>query len=138
MSFGFGIHFCLGAPLARVEGQIALARSSVEYPTWLSQTGATLDWRESSALRGLKEAPGDILKRGVVTPSFPAIGSAPAGRDERMASGAVTLRRVHSTMRKDRIDRPAANAASRKESCEERMRHELLPPWACAYCDPSP
>lgn len=45
IAFGFGIHFCLGAPLARVEGQIAI--------------GALLtpEWRESSTLRGLKALP---------------------------------------------------------------------------------
>ena len=54
VSFGFGIHFCLGAPLARVEGQIALGTLLRRMPNLAPQTGATLDWRESSALRGLK------------------------------------------------------------------------------------
>jgi len=57
VSFGFGIHFCLGAPLARVEGQIALGTLLHRMPDLALQTGATLDWRESSALRGLKRLP---------------------------------------------------------------------------------
>jgi len=57
VSFGFGIHFCLGAPLARVEGQIALGTFLRRMPDLTLQTGATLDWRESSALRGLKRLP---------------------------------------------------------------------------------
>jgi pimeloyl-[acyl-carrier protein] synthase len=57
VSFGFGIHFCLGAPLARVEGQIALGTFLRRMPDLALQTGATLDWRESSALRGLKRLP---------------------------------------------------------------------------------
>jgi pimeloyl-[acyl-carrier protein] synthase len=56
VAFGFGIHFCLGAPLARVEGQIALGTLLRRMPTLTLQT-PTMDWRESSALRGLKGLP---------------------------------------------------------------------------------
>jgi cytochrome P450 len=56
VAFGFGIHFCLGAPLARVEGQIALGAILRRMPDLALQT-ATPEWRESSALRGLKTLP---------------------------------------------------------------------------------
>ncbi len=33
-SFGYGIHFCLGAPLARLEGRIALEETFRRFPEW--------------------------------------------------------------------------------------------------------
>jgi pimeloyl-[acyl-carrier protein] synthase len=53
ISFGYGIHFCLGAPLARVEGQIALGTLLRRAPG-LALDEPSLEWRESSVLRGLK------------------------------------------------------------------------------------
>ncbi|HJR00877.1 MAG TPA: cytochrome P450 [Methylomirabilota bacterium] len=59
IAFGFGIHFCLGAPLARVEGQLALGALMRRMPK-LRLGGADLEWRESSTLRGLKALPVDF------------------------------------------------------------------------------
>jgi cytochrome P450 len=56
MAFGFGIHFCLGAPLARVEGQLALGTLLQRMPG-LRLGAQPLEWRESSTLRGLKALP---------------------------------------------------------------------------------
>jgi cytochrome P450 len=53
ISFGYGIHFCLGAPLARVEGQIALGTLLRRAPR-LALAETNPEWRESSVLRGLK------------------------------------------------------------------------------------
>ena len=53
ISFGFGIHFCLGAPLARVEGQLALGTLLRRMPR-LALDEEKPEWRESSVLRGLK------------------------------------------------------------------------------------
>jgi len=51
-AFGWGAHFCFGAPLARIEGQIAFNTllGRLQNPVLLQDT---LDWRENAGLRGL-------------------------------------------------------------------------------------
>ena len=56
LAFGWGIHFCLGAPLARVEGQIALLTLARRLPG-LALAATTPEWRESATLRGLRRLP---------------------------------------------------------------------------------
>src|SRR4029450_2209698 len=56
IAFGFGIHFCLGAHIGRVEGQLALG-ALLERMPHLRLADAELQWRESSTLRGLKALP---------------------------------------------------------------------------------
>jgi cytochrome P450 len=56
IAFGFGIHFCLGAPLARIEGQVAIGTLLRRMPA-LKLVSDTPEWRESSVLRGLKTLP---------------------------------------------------------------------------------
>ncbi|HEV8457259.1 MAG TPA: cytochrome P450 [Methylomirabilota bacterium] len=56
IAFGFGIHFCLGAPLARLEGQITLGTLLHRLPQ-LALSTERPEWRESQVLRGLKALP---------------------------------------------------------------------------------
>jgi cytochrome P450 len=56
IAFGFGIHFCLGAPLARLEGQVALGTLARRLPA-LALATDRVEWRESQVLRGLKTLP---------------------------------------------------------------------------------
>jgi cytochrome P450 len=55
LSFGQGIHYCLGAPLARVEGAIAI-RALVARTNNLHLAG-TPRWRDTLVLRGLRSLP---------------------------------------------------------------------------------
>jgi cytochrome P450 len=58
VAFGEGIHFCLGAPLARLEGAIAIGSVLERFPKLrLADPGAKLDYRGSLALRGLQSLP---------------------------------------------------------------------------------
>ncbi|HJQ56087.1 MAG TPA: cytochrome P450 [Vineibacter sp.] len=56
LTFGHGIHFCLGAPLARLEGQIAARRLAERMPH-IRITIETPDWHDSLVLRGVKALP---------------------------------------------------------------------------------
>jgi cytochrome P450 len=54
LSFGEGIHFCLGAPLARLEGTIAIESMLKRFPRLrLADPFAKVEYRGSMALRGL-------------------------------------------------------------------------------------
>ncbi len=53
MGFGAGIHYCLGAPLARLEAEIAFTRLLQRYPA-LALADATPRWRKLINLRGLE------------------------------------------------------------------------------------
>lgn len=56
LSFGSGIHYCLGAPLARLEGQIALNTLLRRLPD-LALATETPEHRDNYILRGLRSLP---------------------------------------------------------------------------------
>jgi cytochrome P450 len=56
VTFGYGIHFCLGASLARLEGRIAIAETLRRFPEW------AVDWDRTrmvhtSTVRGYESLP---------------------------------------------------------------------------------
>jgi cytochrome P450 len=53
LGFGYAIHYCLGAPLARLEAQVAIGALLRRCPDLALATEA-LAWRPSSTLRGLE------------------------------------------------------------------------------------
>jgi cytochrome P450 len=58
IAFGLGIHYCLGAPLARLEGKIAFNALLTRFPNLeLAAPMTTLEWRGAPSLRGLKKLP---------------------------------------------------------------------------------
>jgi cytochrome P450 len=57
LSFGGGIHFCLGAQLARIEAEIAIATLLRRLPDLRLDDAESPQWRPTFVLRGLKNLP---------------------------------------------------------------------------------
>lgn len=58
LAFGRGVHVCLGAPLARIEGQEIIKEILSRFPNMrLSKNVDELQWRKDVALRGLVSLP---------------------------------------------------------------------------------
>src|SRR5712691_13156448 len=56
LTFGHGAHFCLGAPLARLEGQVAFPRVLARLDR-LELAAERFEWIDSLVLRGVKQLP---------------------------------------------------------------------------------
>lgn len=58
LAFGKGIHLCLGAPLARLEGEVAINSLLQRFPNIkLKVDKEKLEWRPGMIVRGVKELP---------------------------------------------------------------------------------
>ncbi len=56
LTFNHGIHFCLGAPLARAEGRIAISRLFARFPNVALATD-TAEYMDTLTMRGVREMP---------------------------------------------------------------------------------
>ena len=58
IGFGFGIHYCLGAPLARLEAKVAFQALLQRHPNMqLAVRREALEWTPDPFLRGVRELP---------------------------------------------------------------------------------
>jgi cytochrome P450 len=57
LSFGGGIHFCLGAQLARIEAEVAISTLLRRLPELRLDDADNPEWRPTFVLRGLKRLP---------------------------------------------------------------------------------
>ena len=56
LTFGSGIHFCLGAPLARLEAQACITALLERHPRIARGTGDT-EWLDAMVMRGMTRLP---------------------------------------------------------------------------------
>ena len=63
VSFGYGIHFCVGAALARLEGRVALEETLQRFPEWDVDHDRAVRLH-TSTVRGYAEVPIVVASRG--------------------------------------------------------------------------
>ena len=56
LTFGFGLHFCMGAPLARLEGRRCIGRL-VERFQRIERAAGPIEWIDALAMRGVYNLP---------------------------------------------------------------------------------
>jgi cytochrome P450 len=58
LGFGFGTHYCIGAPLAKIQSDVALTKLLTRFPNLeLAADPDSLEWEQSTLLRGLITLP---------------------------------------------------------------------------------
>jgi cytochrome P450 len=56
LTFGFGLHFCMGAPLARLEAKRCIGRLVERFPR-IERAAGSPDWIDALAMRGVSTLP---------------------------------------------------------------------------------
>ena len=87
LAFGWAAHFCFGAPLARIEGQIAFSSLLRRLPN-LQLVPGPVTWRANLGLRGLDGAAGHVL----IMSTLELKGMSPTKRallEQRLRGGAA-------------------------------------------------
>jgi cytochrome P450 len=83
LSFGLGIHFCIGAPLARLEAKVVLEELSSRLPGLRLASDQRFDYSANSTFRG----PSHVLAEWDTPASVYAVGFASCPDDPSIAGG---------------------------------------------------